>query len=197
MMRLLVATRNPGKVREYEHLLDGCGYDIVSLQNYPEIDVEETGSSFEENARLKATQCARATGLFTLADDSGLEVDALDGAPGVYSARYAGVGASDAQRTHKLLAALCHVPAGKRGARFRCVIALAWPDGRCESFEGKCEGEIAFEPRGSFGFGFDPVFYMPERGQTMAELPAEVKNQISHRARAMARARVRLQELVI
>ncbi|MBN1889121.1 MAG: XTP/dITP diphosphatase [Thermoflexales bacterium] len=195
-MRLLVATRNPGKVREYERLLDGCGYEIVGLQSYGDLSVEETGSSFEENARLKATQCARVTGMFTLADDSGLEVDALNGEPGVYSARYAGVGASDAQRTQKLLAALSTVPPGKRGARFRCVIALAWPDGRCESFEGKCEGEIAFEAKGSFGFGYDPVFYMPEHGQTMAELPAEFKNQISHRARAMALARVRLQELV-
>jgi XTP/dITP diphosphohydrolase len=194
-MRLLIATRNPGKVREYSQLLDGAGYELVSLKEYPDIDVEETGSTFEENARLKALTCAQITGLFTLADDSGLEVDALDGAPGVYSARYAGPGASDAQRWQKLLAALHQVPGGQRAARFRCVIALAWPDGRCETFEGACEGEIALGPSGSNGFGFDPVFYMPEYGQTMAELPEGFKNQISHRGRAMAKARTRLQEL--
>lgn len=195
LVRLLIATRNRGKVREYHQLLDGCGYELVSLEGYPDIEVEETGLTFEENACLKALTCAQSTGLFTLADDSGLEVDALGGAPGVYSARYAGPGASDAQRWQKLLEALLKVPQGHRSARFRCVIALAWPDGRCETFEGACAGEIAFGPRGNNGFGFDPVFYMPEYGQTMAELPEDFKNHISHRARAMAQARVRLREL--
>jgi XTP/dITP diphosphohydrolase len=194
-MRLLVATRNPGKLREYDKLLKGCGYNLVGLEDYPGLDVEETGATFEENARLKAVTCAHTTGLLALADDSGLEVDALGGAPGVYSARYAGPGASDADRLHKLLAALRNVPPGQRAARFRCVIALAWPDGRYETFAGVCEGEIAFEPKGHNGFGYDPIFYMPEHGKTMAELPEEFKNQISHRARAMALAGKRLREL--
>jgi len=194
-MCLLIATRNPGKLREYESLLNGCGCELVNLQAYPEIDVEETGSTFEENARLKAIACAQTSGLLALADDSGLEVDALGGAPGVYSARYAGPGASDATRVQKLLAELQPVPPGKRTARFRCVIALAWPDGRCETFDGTCEGEVAFEPKGMNGFGYDPIFYMPEHGKAMAELPEEFKNRISHRARAMALAYARLREL--
>lgn len=196
-MRLLIATRNPGKVRELNQLLEGSGYELVSLVNYPDIAVEETGATFEENARLKALTCARLTGLFTLADDSGLEVDALGGAPGVYSARYAGPGASDLDRIHKLLEALRDVPAHERTARFRCVIALAWPDGRCETFEATCEGEIAFEPKGAHGFGFDPIFYMPRYGKTMAELPSEFKNRISHRGQALALALARLRELAL
>lgn len=191
-MQLLIATRNPGKIREYEQLLDGCGYELISLSNYADLDVEETGETFQDNARLKAQIYAQATGLLTLADDSGLEVEALGGAPGVYSARYAGPGASDAQRRKKLLDALSDVPAEQRAARFRCVIALAWPDGRCEVFEGVCPGVMAFEPKGSFGFGYDPIFYLPEYGKTMAELPEDFKNQISHRGRAMALALVRL-----
>ncbi len=194
-MHLIIATRNPGKLREFDHLLVGCGYQLTSLEQHTDIEIEETGATFEENARLKAEICAKATGCLSLADDSGLEVDALGGQPGVYSARYAGPGASDAQRAQKLLAAMATIPPGKRAARFRCVVALDWPDGRCETFEGSCEGEIAFEPKGSHGFGFDPVFYMPEYGQTMAELPEDFKNQISHRGRAMALARARLQEL--
>jgi XTP/dITP diphosphohydrolase len=194
-MRLLVATRNPGKIREYEQLLDGCGYELAGLEAYPGLLIDETGSTFEENARLKACTCAQVTGLFALADDSGLEVDALDGGPGIHSARYAGAGASDAQRVQKLLTTLRETPSGKRTARFRCVIALAWPDGRCETFEGKCEGEIAFEPKGSFGFGYDPIFYMPEYAKTMAELPEEFKNQVSHRGWATALACARLREI--
>jgi len=168
---------------------------LTGLQDYPGLDVDETGTTFEENARLKALTCARHTGLFTLADDSGLQVDALNGMPGVYSARYAGPDAGDAERYQKLLHELCQVPAGQRSARFRCVIALAWPDGRCETFEGSCEGEITFEPQGQHGFGYDPVFYMPEHSRTMAQLPAELKNRISHRARATALALARLRQL--
>jgi XTP/dITP diphosphohydrolase len=191
-MRLLVATNNPGKVREYDDLLDGLGLDLCGLADIGLSKVEETGQTFAENALLKALAYGRASRLLTLADDSGLEVEALGGAPGVYSARYAGKGASDADRYRKLLAALEGVPWEKRAARFQCVIALAWPDGRIETFEGQCDGVIAFEPRGTNGFGFDPVFYMPEFGCTMAELPTEVKNRVSHRARAAALARERL-----
>ncbi len=192
-MRLLVATQNRGKVREYEELLTGLGLELCSLADVGlHAPVEETGQTFAENARLKAETYGSASGLLTLADDSGLEVDALGGAPGVYSARYAGEGASDADRYTKLLSALAGVPREQRAARFRCVIALAWPAGGVDLFEGQCEGIIAFEPRGTNGFGFDPVFYMPEFGQTMAELPMDVKNRVSHRARAAARLRDRL-----
>ena len=192
-MRLLVATNNPGKIREYDDLLAGLRLDLCGLAEVGlDAEVEETGQTFAENALLKALAYGRASRLLTLADDSGLEVEALGGAPGVYSARYAGKGASDADRYRKLLAALESVPWEKRAARFRCVIALAWPDGRVETFEGQCDGVIAFEPRGTNGFGFDPVFYMPEHGCTIAELPAEVKNRVSHRARAAALARERL-----
>jgi XTP/dITP diphosphohydrolase len=192
-MRFLVATNNPGKIREYDDLLAGLRLDLCGLAEVGlDTEVEETGQTFAENALLKALAYGRASRLLTLADDSGLEVEALGDAPGVYSARYAGKGASDADRYRKLLAALEGVPWEKRAARFRCVIALAWPDGRAETFEGQCDGVIAFEPRGTNGFGFDPVFYMPEHGCTMAELPTEVKNRVSHRARAAALARERL-----
>jgi XTP/dITP diphosphohydrolase len=195
-MRLLVATNNPGKVKEYQDLLAGLDMELcrpadVGIAN----EVDETGQTFEENARLKATAYGQVSGLLTLADDSGLEVEALGGEPGVYSARYAGKGATDADRCRKLLAALDGVPWEKRAARFRCVIALARPDGPIETFDGQCDGVIAFEPKGTNGFGFDPVFYMPKHGCTMAELPEERKNQISHRARAAALARERLQEI--
>ena len=196
-MRLLVATNNPGKVKEYQDLLAGLDVELCGLADLGITDeVEETSQTFGENARLKAAAYGRASGLLTLADDSGLEVEALGGAPGVYSARYAGKGATDADRYNKLLAALVGVPWEKRAARFRCVIALAWPDGRLETFDGQCEGVIAFEPKGTNGFGFDPVFYMPEHGCTIAELPEERKNQISHRARAIRAAIPILRQLL-
>jgi XTP/dITP diphosphohydrolase len=186
-MRMLIATNNPGKVREYDDLLRGLGLELCGLADMGlERQVDETGHTFDENARLKAQAYCQASHLLTLADDSGLEVAMLDGAPGVHSARYAGQGASDADRIRKLLAALDGVPWVNRAARFRCVIALAWPDGRLETFEGQCTGVIALEPKGTNGFGFDPVFYLPELNCTMAELPMDVKNRISHRARAAA-----------
>ena len=192
-MRLLIATNNPGKVREYDDLLQGLGLELCGLADMGiDRQVDETGHTFDENARLKAQAYSQASQLLTLADDSGLQVTILGGAPGVHSARYAGPGASDADRIHKLLAALDGVPWDGRAARFRCVIALAWPDGHLETFEGQCEGVIALQPRGTNGFGFDPVFYLPEFGCTMAELPMDVKNRISHRARAAALVRERL-----
>ncbi len=190
MAKLLLATQNRGKAREYRHLLAGIPYEIVTL---PEAgiaaDVEETGATFEENAVLKATTLAAASGRLTLADDSGLEVDALGGAPGVNSARFAGPGASDAERINLLLKKLKDVPEAARTARFRCVIAIAAPDGRVELGSGECRGFITKEPRGTHGFGYDPVFYVPELGKTMAELTPREKNKISHRARAAARAK--------
>ena len=195
-MRLLVATNNAGKVREYGDLLRGLGLELCGLADIGlERQVDETGHTFDENARLKARAYCQASHLLTLADDSGLEVTVLGRAPGVHSARYAGQGASDADRIRKLLAALDGVPWDDRAARFRCVIALAWPDGRLETFEGQCEGVITLEPKGTNGFGFDPVFYLPELNCTMAELPIDVKNRISHRARAAALVRERLTSL--
>jgi XTP/dITP diphosphohydrolase len=197
MIKLLVATNNPGKVREYQALLRGLPLTLTyPAQEGIDIEVEETGSTFAQNARLKATAYARTSGLLTLADDSGLEVDALAGEPGTRSARYAGQGASDEDRYRLLLSKLEGVPWQQRTARFRCVIAVARPQGEVHTAQGTCEGVIAFEPRGEHGFGYDPVFYVPEHGQTMAELEPEVKNRISHRARAAEGARRILQELL-
>jgi XTP/dITP diphosphohydrolase len=197
MIKLLVATNNPGKVREYQALLKGLPLTLTyPAQEGIDIEVEETGSTFAQNARLKATAYARTSGLLTLADDSGLEVDALGGEPGTRSTRYAGQGASDEDRYRLLLSKLEGVPWQQRTARFRCVIAVARPQGEVHSAQGTCEGVIAFEPRGEHGFGYDPVFYVPEHGQTMAELEPEVKNRISHRARAAEGARRILQELL-
>lgn len=191
MTKLLVATNNPGKVRELEALLAGLQVEITFPQREGlDLEVVESGQTFEQNARIKALAYAHASGLLTLADDSGLEVDALDGGPGVRSARYAGPKATDADRCTKLLAALARVPVGQRSARFRCVVALARPDGTVHTTDGTCEGEIGFEPRGEHGFGYDPIFIVAGcGGQTMAELPPELKNRISHRARALQAAR--------
>ncbi|MDH7485633.1 MAG: XTP/dITP diphosphatase [Anaerolineae bacterium] len=197
MRKLLVATHNAGKVREYRHLLADLPLEVTWLDAEGiAFDVEETGASFAENAVQKATTYAAATGLWTWADDSGLEVDALGGAPGIRSSRYAGPEASDADRNHKLLRELADVPWEQRTARFRCVVAIATPEGDVRTASGCCEGIIAYEPRGSHGFGFDPVFFMPQFGCTMAELSPEVKNRVSHRAQAAQAARKLLRELL-
>jgi len=197
MPRLLVATNNPGKLVEYRELLGDLCVELVYLPDVGLGDaVEETGTTFEENAVLKARTYAAASGLLTLADDSGLEVDALGGEPGVRSARYAGPNATDAARYRLLLERLADVPWERRGARFRCVVAIATPKGAVATVEGECQGIIGFEPRGIHGFGYDPVFYLPEFHLTMAELPPHVKNQISHRARATVRAREVLREML-
>ncbi len=182
-MRLLIATHNRGKLAEYAELLCGLPVELVSLDDLGiTFEVEETGATFCENALLKARAYAEASGLVTVADDSGLEVDALGGAPGVLSARYAGPGATDEQRYQRLLEELADVPKPERTARFQCVIAVAWPDGRRALTKGTVEGEITTAARGAHGFGYDPVFYLPQQRCTMAELPPEAKNQISHRA---------------
>lgn len=197
-MELLVATNNPGKVREYEAILAGLPVRITfPAQEGLDLVVDESGATFDENARIKALAFARASGLLTLADDSGLEVDALKGAPGVHSARYAGPDADDVDRYQKLLAELADIPPGDRSARFRCVVALAQPDGTVYTAEGVCEGEIGLFPRGAHGFGYDPVFIVQgQDGRTMAELPPEVKHRISHRGRAMRAARPVLKEIL-
>jgi len=187
--KLLLATNNQAKVREYRSLLRELPFELVSLaEEGIDIAVDEVGKSLEENARLKATVLVNRSRLPTLADDSGLEVEALGGEPGPLSARYAGEGASDRARIDYLLARLTDVPWEKRMARFKCVIAIATPDNKVELCSGECRGFITFEPRGEEGFGYDPVFYLPELGKTMAELPLEMKNQISHRGQAARKA---------
>ncbi len=184
-MILLVATRNPGKAREYAQLLHDLDLEIVTLDQVGITDdVAETGTTFAENALLKARAYAACSSLLTLADDSGLEVDALSGAPGVFSARYGGPGLDDRGRYELLLRALRDVPDADRSARFHCTIALASPDGREATVDGACEGRITRAPRGQHGFGYDPVFWVDSESCTMAELPTERKNQISHRAAA-------------
>jgi XTP/dITP diphosphohydrolase len=181
----LIATRNEGKLREYEQLLAGLSMSLTYLNEEGiTYDVEETGYTFSQNAIRKAREYARISGLLTLADDSGLEVDALHGEPGVHSARYAGARATDQDRYRLLLERLNEVPWEQRSARFRCVIAVAQPGGETYTSEGVCEGVIAFAPEGEHGFGYDPIFFLPEYGKTMAQLAPEVKNLISHRARA-------------
>ena len=185
MSQLLLATGNKYKLCELKSLLQGLPYEMVSPADIGiNIKVDEVGRSLEENARLKATVMAAESRLLSLADDSGLEVDTLDGKPGVLSARYAGENASDNDRVKYLLAQLKDVPWEERRAMFRCVIAVATPDGRVELCSGECHGYITFEPRGELGFGYDPVFYLPELGRTMAELPPEIKNRVSHRGQA-------------
>jgi XTP/dITP diphosphohydrolase len=177
--RLLLATNNRGKVREYQSLLAGIPYEMVTPAELGIItSVEEAGGSFEENARLKATVMAKESRLLTLADDSGLEVDALGGAPGPLSHRFAGEGASDTDRINFLLARLQDVTEKDRAAQFRCVIAISTPEGEVELFSGVCRGLITTAPRGGRGFGYDPVFYIPELGRTMAELTLEEKNKV-------------------
>jgi XTP/dITP diphosphohydrolase len=191
MTELLIATSNAGKVREALPLLDGLPLRWRSLAEFPGIaEVEETGATFAENAALKATAYAAQTGLWTLADDSGLEVDALGGAPGIFSARYGGKGASDAERIARLLDELSRTGDSERRARFVCVIAIADPDARLvNTSTGTCEGSIAFAPRGEGGFGYDPVFIPDGYQESFGELPPELKQRISHRARALGAAR--------
>jgi XTP/dITP diphosphohydrolase len=196
MPKLLLATNNRGKAREYKSLLEGVPFELVMPDELGiATEVAELGKSFEANAILKAATLAAESGLLSLADDSGLEVDALEGEPGTLSARYAGENASDADRVNYLLAKLEGIPQEKRTARFRCVIAIATPQGEVELCSGQCDGVIAFEPIGDKGFGYDPIFYLPELKKTMAELPPEEKNKISHRGRAAAKAREILRRL--
>ena len=195
--KLLLATNNKNKVREYKSLLHDLPYELLTLAEM-EINtvVEEEGDSLEDNARIKAIAFARESHLLSLADDSGLEVDALGGEPGPLSARYAGEGATDRERINYLLAKLKDVPWEQRAARFRAVIAIAQPMGEVEFCCGECPGYITFEPKGEYGFGYDPIFYLPELQKTMAELPMEMKNKLSHRGKAARKARQVLERLV-
>lgn len=188
-MNIVAATNNPGKLRELREILEGQGHQVLSLADvgFTE-EIEETGKTFAENAWIKAETVLKITGLPTVADDSGLEVDALGGAPGVYSARYAEPGA----RKAKLLEELREVPQAERGAQFVSAIAFALPDGRKIFTEGVCRGEIAFKCSGEGGFGYDPLFYVPEFGCTFAEMSPKLKNTISHRAKALAALEIKL-----
>jgi XTP/dITP diphosphohydrolase len=195
--RLLLATNNPGKAAEYRALLQGCGWELVTpLDLGLHLEVEEAGGDYAENAGIKAEAFAKASGLVALADDSGIEVEALGGAPGPLSARFGGDDISDAQRVALLLERLKGVAPERRSARFRCLVAVARPEGEVSLFEGQCEGRVAEEPRGERGFGYDPVFLLPERGLTLAELPPEEKNAVSHRGRAARQARTLLEGLL-
>ncbi|MBK9712331.1 MAG: XTP/dITP diphosphatase [Kouleothrix sp.] len=190
MAALLIATTNRNKLREYAAIFAGLPLELRSLADLGiDDDVEETGATFAENARLKAEYYAGRSGLPALADDSGLEVHALGGEPGVRSARYAGPGASDAERNALLLEKLANVPFHARLARFVCAIALALPGGRVEDVEGALPGVIELAPRGANGFGYDPLFYLLDENATLAELPPDRKNQVSHRAQAARAAR--------
>ncbi len=183
-LRVVLATTNRHKLDELQRMLADSPVELVMPPHA--IEVDETGETFRENARLKARTYARLLGEPTLADDSGLSVDALDGRPGVHSARYAGANATDADRNRKLLGELARVPDAERGGSFHCALVLAWPGGDELTVEGMVSGRILHEPRGEHGFGYDPVFYVPSLDKTFAELTPEEKNVHSHRAKAAA-----------
>ena len=194
-MKLILATKNKGKLAEIIELLKGLKYEVQSLADYSEIvDIPEDGTTFIENATIKAKMVAKLTRQLTLADDSGLEVEALDGKPGIKSSRYA---KSDKERNQKLLNVIKDVPWKKRLARFVCAIAIATPEGKVYTVQETCEGSITFEPQGTNGFGFDPVFYYPPLGKTFAELSRDEKSKYSHRGKALRKAREVLRTLIV
>jgi XTP/dITP diphosphohydrolase len=184
--KVVLATKNKGKIREFSRMFAGFEAEILTIADLPDLpDVVEDGDTFEANARKKAETISRVTGLPALADDSGLEVDALDGKPGVYSARFAGPNATDQENNEKLVSLLQNVPEEKRTCRFVSVLALAVPGEETLLVRGTCEGRIVLRARGEKGFGYDPHFFLPEKGRTMAELAPEEKNSISHRGEAV------------
>jgi XTP/dITP diphosphohydrolase len=194
-MELIVATRNPGKLKEIRALLSPLQIVVRGVAEFPELpEVVEDGLTFAANAEKKAATIARLTGRLTLADDSGLEVAALGGAPGIHSARYAGEDADDSANNRKLLAVLATIPPEERAAAFVCVMALCVPDGGCQIFAGRLEGTIISEARGAEGFGYDPLFVVAGQQRTLAEIPLAEKNLISHRAQALAQVVAILQE---
>lgn len=195
---LVIATRNKKKVEEIKRILQGVPVALYTLDDFPGCpEIEEDAGTFEGNAVKKAAAVARYSGKPAVADDSGLEVYALNGAPGVYSARYAGSGADDRKNLEKLLAELQGVEGGKRGARFVCCVALAFPDGRVETFVGFSEGRIGKDPKGFNGFGYDPVFYPKGHNTTFAEMSADEKDALSHRGVALRKLRAHLSSLMV
>ncbi|MBI5971363.1 MAG: XTP/dITP diphosphatase [Deltaproteobacteria bacterium] len=194
-MKIVIATKNNGKLSEIEKILGSAGAELLTLNEFPDINLpEETGQTFLENAVAKAVYAARKTGMSALADDSGLEVEYLRGRPGVRSARYAGVGATDEENYRKLLKEMAGAPHDQRRGRFVCVIALAEPTGEVHAFEGSLEGFITEAPRGADGFGYDPVFFIPEKNRTCAEINPDEKNSISHRGRALRKLKTWMEE---
>jgi len=194
--KLLLATANLHKQMELQSMLQDSGWHIYTLRDFPAIELPpETGASFEANAKIKALAAAEASGLLALGDDSGLMVKALDGAPGIYSARFAGEAKDDGLNNAKLLELLAKTPSGKRQAAFVCSIVIAKPDAKTWTVQGSCKGTIAFIPSGKNGFGYDPLFYLPRYGCTMAQLSNQEKNKISHRAQALVKALSILREL--
>lgn len=186
MKQVIIATQNKGKAKDFEALFGPHGYEVLTLRDVAkDMDVEETGVTFEENAILKAEAVAEALQTTVIADDSGLEIDALNGEPGVYSARYAGEAKSDEANIEKVLTKLEGVPEEQRTARFRCVLAIASPNKETVTYSGACEGMILSERRGDHGFGYDPIFFVPNEGKAMAELLPEEKAAISHRGNAL------------
>ncbi len=186
MKKIIFATGNEGKMKEVRMILQDLGCEIYSLKDLNlKIDIVEDGSTFEENASIKATTIAKLTGEIVLADDSGLEVDYLDKAPGIYSARFLGEDTSYDIKNQYIIDKLANAKENERSARFVCAIACAYPDGSVEITRGTMEGVIGYEPKGENGFGYDPIFYIPEYGLSTAELPPEIKNKISHRGQAL------------
>jgi len=196
-LQLVIATRNAKKLKEMQQILSDLPVELLTLNDFPDApEVEEDSPEFEGNARKKALETANAIGRWVVADDSGLQVDALDGRPGVMSARYAGSDATDEDRYRKVLEELKDVPAEKRTARFRCVAALARPGEILLTVEGRCEGTIASEPHGTGGFGYDPIFYYPQFGRTFGELSPEEKHSVSHRGKALSAFKEELSKLL-
>ncbi|SER88854.1 XTP/dITP diphosphatase [Psychrobacillus sp. OK032] len=197
MNKIIIATKNKGKAKDYEALFGPLGYEVLTLHDVADdMDVEETGSTFEENALLKATALANHLQTMVIADDSGLEIDALDGRPGIYSARYAGEEKSDEANIDKVLEELKDVKESERSARFVCAIAVASPTSEPFTVRGTCEGIIASERKGTNGFGYDPIFFVPAENKMMAELTAEEKGAISHRGNALQLLATNLDDLV-
>lgn len=197
MKKIMIATNNKGKAKDFETLFGPFGFEVQTLNDLEQdIDVEETGVTFEENAILKAETVSKLLGIMVISDDSGLEIDKLQGAPSVYSARYAGEPKNDDANIDKVLTELQGVPEKDRTARFRCVLAVAGPGMETVTFSGSCEGWILEERRGLNGFGYDPIFYAPEKGRSMAELSSEEKGQISHRGAALRQLKEHLPQLL-
>ncbi len=193
-MQIVLATRNLKKAKEIREILKGLDVEFLSLKDFPEIkEIKEKGKTFSENATLKAREVAYLTKRVSLADDSGLEVDALEGKPGIYSARFA---RHDRERNKKLLRLLKNILASKRGATFRCAVAIVWPNGKTKVLEGRYRGQIAFKERGKAGFGFDPIFIASRYNKTFAELGIEIKNRISHRSQAFKKAEKILKTII-
>jgi XTP/dITP diphosphohydrolase len=197
--QLVIATGNRKKGVEMAAILGGAGLEILTLADFPDADaeVEETGATYMENAEMKARAAAQATGRVCIADDAGLEIDAFGGAPGLYSKRFMGEETPFPEKMAGILERMKDVPEEARGCRFNCAVAIATPDGRVFHCRGVCEGRVAREMRGSYGFGYDPIFYLPELGRHMAELPPEEKHRISHRGKALACAKEVLAELFV